>query len=294
METTSNNTMQIFTNTELNANIRVVEIDGQPFFVAKDVCDALELTNSRETIKRLDDDELTSVQLTSGGQMREMTAVNEFGLYNLILGSRKPEAKQFKRWITHEVLPSIRKTGSYQNPQFSKKAGCTFRIGNVEGKFDENGKPLFKLEDTARAVGLVKNKNDSDQPTYVIWHRVKKMLQRMGYLTPNQLIDKDSFIPEEVFYYLVERTRNPEARDFQSVVNDELPKKPVAHNKSFKVSVQFLVRDIRGAAEEIEKTFGVSHSVAIDRAIELKEKITGVELEMLRELIPSENSDPLF
>ena len=68
---TVENTLQVFTNEELNANIRVVEIDGQPFFVAKDVCDCLEIANSREAITRLDEDELTSVKLTSGGQMRD-------------------------------------------------------------------------------------------------------------------------------------------------------------------------------------------------------------------------------
>ena len=92
--------------------VRIVMIDGEPWFVAKDVCDCLEIANSREAITRLDEDELTSVKLTSGGQMREMKVVNEFGLYNLILSSRKKEAKKFKRWVTHEVLPSIRKTGS--------------------------------------------------------------------------------------------------------------------------------------------------------------------------------------
>ena len=81
-----------------NANfgkVRIVMIDSEPWFVAKDVCDCLEIANSRESITRLDEDELTSVKLTSGGQMREMKVVNEFGLYNLILGSRKPEAKKF-------------------------------------------------------------------------------------------------------------------------------------------------------------------------------------------------------
>ena len=166
---TVENTLQIFTNTELNANIRVVEIDGQPFFVAKDVCDCLEISKYRDAITRLDDDERRPVKVDTLQGKQQMAAVNEFGLYNLILGSRKPEAKQFKRWITHEVLPSIRKTGSYQNPQFSKKAGCTFRIGNVEGKFDENGKPLFKLEDTARAVGLViANSKINSSVTYMI------------------------------------------------------------------------------------------------------------------------------
>ena len=117
METTSNNTMQIFTNTELNANIRVVEIDGQPFFVAKDVCDCLDISKYRDALTRLDDDERGAVEVDTLGGKQQMAAVNEFGLYKLILGSRKPEAKKFQRWITHGVIPSIRKTGKYEVKQ---------------------------------------------------------------------------------------------------------------------------------------------------------------------------------
>jgi anti-repressor protein len=92
--------------------VRTVIKNGEPWFVAKDVCDVLDL-NSNAT-RRLDDDEKTTLRLTYSGNMTtNVTIVNEPGLYTLILGSRKPEAKQFKRWITHEVIPSIRKTGSY-------------------------------------------------------------------------------------------------------------------------------------------------------------------------------------
>ena len=293
METTSNNTMQIFTNTELNANIRVVEIDGQPFFVAKDVCDALDIVNSRDAITRLDDDERGVASIDTLGGKQQMTAVNEYGLYNLILGSRKPEAKQFKRWITHEVLPSIRKTGSYQNPQFSKKAGCTFRIGNVNGYFDDKGKMFFNLEDTVRALGQVINVPNRPNNPYVRWDRVKDMLKKLEYIEPWQKLDKESFIPEDVFYRMVEQARNATAKEFQAVVKAEMPLK-ILPVKPYNICVHHLVKDIRCAAEEIVKTFNVSHSVAIDRAIELKEKITGIELEMLRELIPSESPDLLF
>ena len=94
-------------------DVRTIMKDGYPWWVAKDVCDVLELTNPTETLRGLDDDELTSVILRSGEQNREMNVVSEPGLYSLILRSRKPEAKEFKRWITHEVLPSIRKHGMY-------------------------------------------------------------------------------------------------------------------------------------------------------------------------------------
>lgn len=105
---------EVFTFNPANAPIRVQVISQEPWFVAKDVCDALSLTNITETLTRLDDDEkLTSVLLNSG-QGRQMWLVNESGLYNLIFQSRKPEAKAFRKWVTSEVLPAIRKTGRYE------------------------------------------------------------------------------------------------------------------------------------------------------------------------------------
>ena len=94
--------------------IRTLTIDGEPWFVAVDVCNALEIINSRDAVARLDDDEKNTVVLTDGirGNPQKII-VNEPGLYTLILGSRKPEAKAFKRWITHEVIPAIRKYGGY-------------------------------------------------------------------------------------------------------------------------------------------------------------------------------------
>jgi len=86
---------------------------GQPWFVAADVCAALDLPDTHKAIARLDDDEKGRNSMPTPGGQQDMSVVNESGLYNLVLGSRKPEAKRFKRWITHEVLPSIRKTGSY-------------------------------------------------------------------------------------------------------------------------------------------------------------------------------------
>ena len=94
-------------------NVRTLTKDCEIWFVAKDVCDVLEIKNSRDAVSRLDDDEKNTVVLTDGIGNPNKTIVNEPGLYTLILGSRKPEAKMFKRWITHEVLPSIRMNGMY-------------------------------------------------------------------------------------------------------------------------------------------------------------------------------------
>ena len=95
--------------------IRTLEIDGDPWFVAADVCKALEIANSADTMSRLDADEntLVSTEGIPGAKNPQMRLVSESGLYSLILGSRKAEARDFKRWITHDVLPSIRKTGGY-------------------------------------------------------------------------------------------------------------------------------------------------------------------------------------
>lgn len=104
--------MQLFSSAEFGS-IRAISRDGEPWFVAKDVCTALGVANSRDALARLDDDE-KGVGLTDTlGGAQEMTIVNEPGLYTLVLSSRKPEARAFKRWITHEVIPAIRRTGGY-------------------------------------------------------------------------------------------------------------------------------------------------------------------------------------
>lgn len=86
---------------------------GQVWFVAQDVCTCLEISNTSDAVSRLDDDEKLVSVLPIAGQNRELLTVNESGLYSLIFTSRKPSAKAFKKWVTSEVLPSIRKTGSY-------------------------------------------------------------------------------------------------------------------------------------------------------------------------------------
>lgn len=100
--------------------IRVVMIDEEPWFVAADVCRVLELTgDTGQHTRRLEDDEKGLISIQTLGGTQTAVGITESGLYNLVLGSRKPEAKAFKRWVTHEVLPQIRKTGTYSvAPQF--------------------------------------------------------------------------------------------------------------------------------------------------------------------------------
>ena len=96
------------------SKIRVIVRDGEPWFVAKDVCVVLGLLNITESLKRIDRDDLSTTEvIDSIGRKQQVYIVSEPGLYVLVFESRKPEAKQFKKWVTSEVLPQIRKTGMY-------------------------------------------------------------------------------------------------------------------------------------------------------------------------------------
>ena len=103
------NKLMIFEN-ETFGKVRTLNLNGEPWFVAVDVCSVLDLSNPTIAVSRLDEDDRAKFNL---GRQGDATIVNEPGLYTLVLGSRKPEAKAFKRWITHEVLPNIRKHGVY-------------------------------------------------------------------------------------------------------------------------------------------------------------------------------------
>lgn len=106
--------LQVFYNETSNVNIRMEQVDGEPWFVAKDICDALGIIKYRDAMARLDDDERVSILVDTLGGKQSMTAVNESGLYLLVFQSRKPEARAFRRWVTNEVLPSIRRTGAFK------------------------------------------------------------------------------------------------------------------------------------------------------------------------------------
>lgn len=112
------NELKVFENPEFG-RVRTVSVDNEPWFFAKDVCDALSIATNHVR-ESLDEDEVSNLRSTEIGPEfggKAPLIVSEAGLYSLILKSRKPEAKAFKRWITHEVIPAIRKTGGYQVPQ---------------------------------------------------------------------------------------------------------------------------------------------------------------------------------
>lgn len=107
-----NNELQIFNYQ--SREVRTVIIDGEPWFVLKDVCAVLGIADHKVAARRLEEDEVCQIPLTDSlGRMQETSIINESGLYNVILRSDKPEAKPFRKWVTGKVLPSIRKTGSY-------------------------------------------------------------------------------------------------------------------------------------------------------------------------------------
>lgn len=97
--------------------VRIVMVKDEPLFVAKDVCDVLGISNSRDAMNRLDEDEKAMSVLPTQFGKKSMNMVNESGLYNLIFQSRKPEARAFRKWVTQEVLPNIRKYGFYMTPE---------------------------------------------------------------------------------------------------------------------------------------------------------------------------------
>ena len=117
------NELQIFKNEQFG-EIRTITKNNEIMFVAADVCKALDLSNPSKAVSRLDEDERANLKL---GRQGNTNVINEYGLYNLVLASRKPEAKAFKRWITHEVIPAIRKTGGYtiSNSKKSVNSGKT-------------------------------------------------------------------------------------------------------------------------------------------------------------------------
>ena len=111
--------------------VRVITRNNQPWFVANDVCQALGYTNPRKAVAdHLDDDEKGVTSSDTLGGKQQLTIISESGLYALILRSRKPEARKFAKWVTSEVLPTIRKTGSYQSDNQSQRTALAHQLAS--------------------------------------------------------------------------------------------------------------------------------------------------------------------
>lgn len=116
--------LQIFENAEFGS-IRILEVNGEPWFVGKDVAEMLGYKDTSDALKKhVDAEDKLTRQFADSGQNRQMYIINESGLYSLILSSKLPTAKQFKRWVTNEVLPSIRKTGTYTTPKVQQDSNA--------------------------------------------------------------------------------------------------------------------------------------------------------------------------
>ena len=169
-------TMKEFTFNPTNQPIRVEIRDNAPWFVAKDVCDALQIINITDTMNRLDDDEKLTSVVSNSGQGRQMWLVSESGLYNLIFQSRKPEAKAFRKWVTSEVLPSIRRTGRYEMPSPAPKALRSPRV-KPRDRSAEMGEFFLELRRWVR-------RSDVDETAELCGVRRKSVMDVLGGLKP--------------------------------------------------------------------------------------------------------------
>lgn len=151
------NELKIFENQEFG-KIRSVMVNNEPYFVAKDICDILEIKNTTQAIQRLDEDERTMFNI---GRQGETNIVNEYGLYNLILASRKSEAKAFKKWITHEVIPSIRKNGMYATNELLDNPDLAIKVfEQLKQEREEKKKLQLENAQQKQMIGELKPKAD--------------------------------------------------------------------------------------------------------------------------------------
>ena len=170
-----------------SSEIRTVQINGEPWFVLSDVCKVLELSSPHKVAERLDGDEKGRNQIPTLGGVQEMTVVNESGLYAVILRSDKPQAKPFRKWVTSEVLPSIRKHGSYSvqsqfadlSPQLQVLIQMETRQKQIEARQAEQATALAgleqKLQNTCEVIALDKTawRKDSE-------HLINKIARATG------------------------------------------------------------------------------------------------------------------
>jgi prophage antirepressor-like protein len=186
--------------------IRIVIINGEPWFVAKDVCDILEHTNHKMAVARLDEDEVSKVYLTDSlGREQETTIVNEAGLYSLVLTSNMPKAKDFKRWITHEVIPQIRKTGAYSLDPRQLIAAAVIEAQKIIAEQEKKIKELEPKAEFFDAVAGSKDAIDMNRAAKLIYEETRmgrnklfKLLREQGVLMKDNIpyqeyIDKGYF-----------------------------------------------------------------------------------------------------
>lgn len=160
--------LMVFNFTQSNTPVRSLIINDAPWVVAKDVCDVLELSRTNDALRKLDEDEKLMRIVSASGQRREMWLVNESGMYALIMRSNKPQAKAFRKWVTNEVLPQIRKTGRFTanrpGSNFIEARNLTYEFATLNNaqvrKVSINGQWYYSIVDVNHALG---NRTESVQ-----------------------------------------------------------------------------------------------------------------------------------
>ena len=178
------NALQVFNYGEVP--VRVIDLVGEPWWVLADVCRVLKITNHKNVAARLDEDEKGVHLMDTPGGTQNMTVINEPGLYSVILRSDKPQAKPFFRWITHEVVPSIRKTGAYGVPK------TTF------------GLPAPRVA-TAKRILAQRNEileeiiPDRPETQLNAMKKIKNLLKENGFNCPSIVVDPKSATLQDIF-----------------------------------------------------------------------------------------------
>lgn len=170
-----NNDIQIF-NSEEFGDIRTVTVNNEPMFCLLDVCKALEIKNTTDVAKRLDADEVTRLNL--GGKSGETNFVNESGLYAVILRSDKPNARKFRKWVTADVLPAIRKTGGYQMAQPHGKELLALAVLEAQKTIEEQNKEIDRMRPKEIFADAVSSSNTS-----ILIGELAKILRQNGVQT---------------------------------------------------------------------------------------------------------------
>jgi prophage antirepressor-like protein len=165
-------------------DVRIISLNGQPWFVAADVCSVLDISKHRDAVSRLDEDERGSVLVDTPGGQQQMAAISEAGLYSLIMVSRKPEAKAFKRWVTHEVLPEIRKTGGYYLPKTLPDA---LRLAADLAEENETLKPKAEMHDLFLAADNAQPMKEVADAVGVGRNTLFKLLREKKILTSQNI-----------------------------------------------------------------------------------------------------------
>lgn len=176
------NELKIFKNSEFG-EIRTVEIDGEPWFVGKDMADILGYTNTAKAIRdHVDDEDKLTERIVLSGQNREVIFINESGLYSLVLSSKLPNAKAFKRWVTSEVLPSIRKHGLYAKEELLDNPDIAIAAFKALKEEREARKALEAENKQMQPLALFA-KSVSASDTSILIGDFAKLLKQNGYDT---------------------------------------------------------------------------------------------------------------